>query len=65
MNHVSRASDAAQVRMNANMARNRRVNSNSRVTITRSGIVTFPPPATLRNRNSPVRNAFRISSIQW
>ena len=30
-----------------------------------SGIVTFPPPATLRNRNSPVRNAFRMSSIQW
>ena len=30
----------------------------------RSGIVTIPPPATLRNRKSPVSTTFRMSSIQ-
>ena len=64
LNHVRSASEAAHVRMKANIARNRRVNNSSRVTMIRSGIVTIPPPATLRNRKSPVSTTFRMSSIQ-
>ena len=61
---VSSASDATQVSTKAEKATNRRRNSNQADTAKRSGIVTSPPPMTLRKVQMAVNTPLRTSSVQ-
>ena len=59
------SSAAAHVITHVANARHRLRNASQTATAIRSGIVTIPPPRTLRKRASRVRTPLRMSSIQW